>query len=316
MNGPYLPKAFEAKMKIVLKDDFGDFWKSCQVKSPRTVRANSFKISASELQKIFTEHKIESQAHPAIPNVLTVKTPFVRIGLMDEHRRGLFVVQDVSSMIPPLVLNPKPGEAVLDMAAAPGMKTCEMAELMQNQGAIVALDSNRERLKGLRFNLNRIGIVNTLVVLGRAESFRPRFLFDKVLLDAPCSSEGVVRKRWDALKNWSQNLVLRKAELQKKLVLSAFDALKDGGELVYSTCTFSPEENEEVIQFLLSKHSNAQIEKIEPIKNFIWHEGLESYGSKEFDSAMKNCVRVLPQDNDSESFFVAKIKKNPWRKNP
>lgn len=301
-------------MKIVLGRDFDGFLESCKVKAPRTVRANSFKISVEELQKIFVAHKIDSEIHPAIENVLTVKTQWVRIGLLDEHRRGLFVAQDVSSMIPPLVLNPKAGDVVLDMTAAPGMKTCQMAELMQNQGAIVALDSNRERLKGLRFNLNRLGVINTLVVQAFSESFRPRLQFDKVLLDAPCSSEGVVRKRWDALKNWSPNLVMRKAELQKQLIRTAFDCLKEGGELVYSTCTLSPEENEEIIQFLLSKHPNAKIQPIEKIKNFKWREGFTEYENKKFVAQMKNCIRVLPQDNDSESFFIAKIKKEKWEK--
>ncbi len=135
-----------------------------------------------------------------------------------------------------------------------------------------------------------------------------------MLLDAPCSSEGVVRKRFDALKNWSQSLVIRKSQLQKKLILNAFNLLCDGGALVYSTCTLSPEENEEVVQFLLGKNPNARIEKIPKIKNFKWREGLAEYEKQSFDSQLKNCIRVLPQDNDSESFFVCKIKKEKWQK--
>ncbi len=178
MTTAFLPKAFESKMRGLLESDFDDFWSACQTKSPRTVRANSFKISVAELKEIFENHQIQTEFHPAFENVLTIKTPRIQIGKLNEHRLGWFVVQDVSSMIPALVLNPAVGDLVLDLAAAPGMKTCQMAERMQNHGAIVAVDENRERLKGLRFNLNRLGIINTLVVQGFAESFGPRLQFD------------------------------------------------------------------------------------------------------------------------------------------
>lgn len=305
---PFIPKAFEEKYSSLLGKDFPAFLECCKTKSPRTVRPNSFKISVLELQQVFEKYKIETEPHSSFPNVLIVKTANIRLGLLPEHREGLFLVQDVSSMIPALVLNPAPIDFILDLAAAPGMKTVQMAELMQNRGAIVAVDSNRERLKGLRFNLNRLGIINTLIVNEDGRKFRSKQLFDKILLDAPCSSEGVVRKRLGALKNWSQRLVEKKAQLQKPLIQNAFSLLCPGGELVYSTCTLSPEENEEVVQFLLERNKNAELLPVE-IPNFKFRPGLLEYNEKQFSSQLINAVRVLPQDNDSEAFFVARIRK-------
>lgn len=306
MPKPFLPPAFERKMRELLADDFDAFWKCCQTKSPRFVRPNRFRIMPEQLHEIFAKYRIELEP-TALGGVFVVKTANVRLGLLPEHRDGLFVVQDVSSMIPAMVLDPNPLETVLDLAAAPGMKTVQMAEGMQNQGAIVAVDSNRERLSGLRFNLNRLGIINTLVVQSDGRTFSAP-LFDKVLLDAPCSSEGVVRKRTDALRGWSQNLVEKKSALQKQLVLRAFSLLKPNGTLLYSTCTFSPEENEEVVQFLLEKNPNAKIQSIE-LNDFVVRKGLTHFQSKQFDSGLQKTARVYPQDNDSEAFFVAKIKK-------
>jgi tRNA (cytosine49-C5)-methyltransferase len=122
--------------------------------------------------------------------------------------------------------------------------------------------------------------------------------FDKIILDAPCSSEGLVRKKRGALKNWSQTLVERKAIIQKELLLHCFELLKNGGELVYSTCSFSPEENEEVILYLLKNKKNAIVEKVE----------LDGIKIRE-NELCKNCVRLWPQDNNTQQFFIAKIKK-------
>ena len=309
MGKPFIPKAFEEKFRSLLGADFETFLDCCKTKSPRTIRPNLSKVSVGALKlQLEKKYKTELVFHSSFENVLTLKMPNFRLGLLPEHRDGWFVVQDVSSMVPAMVLDPKPGDFVLDLAAAPGMKTAQMAEQMKNDGAIVAVDSNWERLKGLRFNLNRLGVINTLVVNADGRKFGSKKPFDKVLLDAPCSSEGVVRKRLDALQNWSQRLVEKKAELQKQLIQNAFSLLKENGEMVYSTCSLSPEENEEVMQFLLEKNKNAKLEKIE-IPNFKIRQGLVEYNNRQFDSQLKKTNRVYPQDNDSEAFFVARIRK-------
>src|SRR3989338_7880247 len=304
----FIPKRFEEKYSDLLGEEFPAFLAACKTKLPRSVRANSLKISPGDLQKRLEVQGIELEPNLYLPGVFMVKTENVQLGQLPEHQKGFFVVQEVSSMIPPIVLDPKPEEVVLDLAAAPGMKTCQMAELMRNKGAIVAVDVAVERLKALWFNMNRMGIMNTLVVHRDSRRFYSQVGFDKVLLDAPCSTEGFVRKRPDALKGWHPNLVLKKSHVQKQLIERAFSVLKPGGVLVYSTCTLSPEENEEVVDFLLRKNGNAQIEKIF-FPGFKFRPGLVSYKNRRFHSSLDKTVRVLPQDNDSEAFFIAKIRK-------
>ncbi len=304
----FLPKKFEEKYSRLLGKEFDSFLEYSKSKLPRSIRANSLKISSQELKTRLESHSIELEAHSALENVFIVKTPFVQLGHLPEHNEGLFVVQEVSSMIPSLVLNPRPEDVVLDLAAAPGMKTVHCAELMQNRGAIVAVDIAIERLKALWFNTNRLGVINTLVVHRDARRFFSNVQFDKMLLDAPCSTEGFVRKRPDALKGWHPQLVERKAGLQKQLIQKAFSLLKPGGVLVYSTCTLAPEENEGVVDFLLKLNRNASLEEIS-IPNFKLREGLIAYEKQRFDSSLARAVRVYPQDNDSEAFFIAKIRK-------
>ncbi len=304
----FIPKKFEEKYSELLGDEYPAFITCCKTKLPRTVRANSLKISPEELKKQLESQGISLASYPSFPGVFRVETPNVQLGHLEGHQQGLFVVQEVSSMLPPLVLDPKPGEIVLDMAAAPGMKTCQMAELMKNQGAIVAVDMAVERLKALWFNMNRMGVINTLVVHRDSRRFFSNVEFDKVLLDAPCSTEGFVRKRPDALKGWHPMLVEKKSRLQKQLIERAFSVLARGGVLVYSTCTLSPEENEEVVDHLLHVARNAQLEQVF-FPGFKLRPGMVQYKNRKFHSSLDKTVRVLPQDNDSEAFFIAKIRK-------
>jgi NOL1/NOP2/sun family putative RNA methylase len=304
----FIPRKFEEKYSELLGDEYPAFLASCKTKLPRAVRANSLKITPADLRARLEKHGVALEPHLVLKGVFMVKTANVQLGFLPEHKSGLFVVQEVSSMIPALVLDPKPEETVLDLAAAPGMKTCQMAELMQNRGAIVAVDVAVERLKALWFNMNRMGIINTLVVHRDARQFYSNVEFDKVLLDAPCSTEGFVRKRPDALKGWHPALVQKKSFVQKQLITRAFALLKRGGVLVYSTCTLSPEENEEVVDHLLRAARNAQLEPV-TLAGFKLRSGLVAYKNRKFHSSVEKTVRVYPQDNDSEAFFIAKIRK-------
>jgi NOL1/NOP2/sun family putative RNA methylase len=308
MPHSFIPTEFQEKYSKLLGEEASDFFACCKKKLPRTIRVNTLKITPEKLVALLEKRKIVLEQHSFLENVFFVKTSNVHFSDLPEHKQGYFVSQDISSMMPVLALAPKKNSLVCDLTAAPGTKTSLIAEKMQNTGAVVAVDINKERLKGLRFNINRLGIINTLVVQQDAKFFVSRNLFDFVLLDAPCSSEGLVRKRFDALRGWSQKLVDSKAQLQKQLIQKAFSLLKPNCALVYSTCTLAPEENEAVVDFLLKKNSSAIVEKID-LGKFKARAGLQEYLGKSFSEQTKNCARVLPQDNDSEAFFVAKIKK-------
>ena len=213
-------------------------------------------------------------------------------------------------MIPPLVLDPKKDETILDTCAAPGSKTTQMAEMMQNTGLIIANDSNMSRIKALRYNLDKSGIINTIVTrMDAAKLNASHIQFDKILLDAPCSAEGTIRKDWKVLSRWSETLIHGLSRLQKHITTNAIHALKPGGTMVYSTCTLAPEENEEVITNLLDKVKGLTVEKIS-LDGLKTRPGIEEWQDRQYAEQVKNCARIYPQDNDSEGFFVAKLRKS------
>lgn len=230
------------------------------------------------------------------------------IGNLPEHVLGYVYVQEAASMIPPIVLNPQPDEVVLDLCAAPGSKTTQMAQYMKNKGIVVANDTDAQRLASLGINVQRCGLTNVLVTKMQGQWFRRSPIeFDKVLVDAPCSCTGTIRKSYRALQDWSPGLVRRMATIQKQLISVAFEKLKKGGTLVYSTCTLEPEENEGVVSFLLKKYPDAKLEKIELDINR--SPAIIEWNGEKYHPDVKHCLRIWPQDNDSEGFFVARIRK-------
>lgn len=228
------------------------------------------------------------------------------IGNLPEHVLGYIYVQDAASMIPPLVLEPDAGEIILDMAASPGSKATQIAQYMRNEGLLIANDSTYERMKPLAVNVQRMGISNTVITLMKGERFR-ELQFDRILLDAPCSATGTIRKSVKTLMMWNPDMIRRLAGTQKAMINTAFGLLKEGGTLVYSTCTMEPEEDEGVIDFLLNKFDNAKLEKID--LNLKRSKPILEFEGKEHGNEVKKCLRIWPQDNDTEGFFVAKIRK-------
>jgi len=227
------------------------------------------------------------------------------IGNLLEHSLGYIYVQDPASMIPPLALAPKPGETVLDLCAAPGSKTTQIAAMMRNEGLIVANDLTHERLASLGINLQRMGVQNALVT--QMDGMTITGAFDRILLDAPCSATGTIRRSSAALKTWNINSVKRIAGVQRKLLHHAWSLLKPGGTLVYSTCSLEPEENEQQIDDFIVGHSDAMPE---PIQLNIQTKGaLKSFDGRTFSGEIQKCLRLFPQDNDTEGFFVAKLMK-------
>jgi len=230
------------------------------------------------------------------------------IGNLIEHSLGYFYVQEAASMIPPLILEPKKDEIVLDMAASPGSKTTQIAALMENKGILVANDYTTERMKPLSINLQRCGVTNAVITLMQGQWFK-NMQFDRILVDAPCSGTGTIRKSLKTLRIWNPIMVKRLAGTQRQLIDIAFTNLKQGGVLVYSTCSLEPEENEGVIDFFLKKYENA---KLEPIKlsGIKRSEPILEFEDKKYNQEIEKCLRIWPQDNDTEGFFVAKIKKS------
>lgn len=234
------------------------------------------------------------------------------LGRALEHILGYYYIQEISSMLPVLVLDPKPGEKVLDLCASPGSKTTQIAARMNNQGLIIANEVKLDRVKILSANLERCGVMN--VILTRRDGIalcnkfeKEKIFFDKILVDAPCSGEGTIRSSPKTFEMWNIKTVEYLSKLQKALISSAIKILKPNGTLIYSTCTHSPEEDEEIIDFALRNFKDIKIEKIElPVK---MRKGITKWKEKEYIEDVKLSCRIYPQDNNTEGFFLAKIRR-------
>ena len=271
--------------------------KSIRVNTLKTP-LKSFKLKDFKLKKI-----------PFIDNGFFISGKRTDIGNLVEHALGYFYVQEAASMLPPIVLNPKETDIVLDMCASPGSKTTQLAALMNNKGTIIANDIKYDRIRILHSNTQRCGVSNTIITLMPGYNFsKTRIRFDKVLLDAPCSGSGAIRKSLQTLKIWNSNMLKKLSSIQKQLIKTAFNSLKENGTLVYSTCSICPEENEAVIDYLLKEFPHAKLEKIN-IKNLKSSPCVLNYKNQTYSEEIKNCLRLWPQDNDTEGFFVGKIKR-------
>jgi len=285
-------------------DNSEEFWNLMLAPLKQSIRINTLKAPLGYIKERL-EERYELEPIPWVKEGFFINTR--EFGDMIEYSLGLAFPQEASSMIPPVVLDPQPEELVLDMAAAPGAKTTQIAQYMENEGCIIANDMKKWRVNVLIANLNRFGVLNTRVTVKDGAYFgRFENTFDKILLDAPCSSVGMVRKSFKFLSSWSMKKVITYSNIQKKLIMAAYKALKPRGVLVYSTCTIDPLENEGVVDYLLRK-TDAKIEKIDlplhPTPPVLEFDG------KEYSEEVRKCLRLHPQDNNTEAFFVAKIRK-------
>lgn len=274
----------------------------------KSIRINTLKTSVEALLKRLRE-EWELVQIPWVQNGFFIKhKKGMRedIGNIPGHAEGLFYIQEAASMIPALVLEPKPGELVLDMCASPGGKTTQMAEVMQNKGKIVAADVRDDRIAILKRNVARMGATNCEIVKRPGQQLK-NGLFDRILVDAPCSGTGTMRLQEDVAK-WNPGIARRMSFEQKSLLESAFKILKKSGVIVYSTCSLEPEENEEVIDWLLRKHKKAELEEIN-VAGLKKSNPILDHREKRFDKRISRCLRIWPQDNDSSGFFVARIVK-------
>jgi len=276
----------------------------------RSIRINTLKSSISHMKKILLDLSWKHEQIPWCKDGFYVENPNRRdIGNLTEHALGFFYVQEAASMIPPIVLDAKPNETVLDMCAAPGSKSTQIASMMKNTGVLISNDSDKTRINALRMNLERCGVTNAIVTNMEGGWFKKSgVVFDKILLDAPCSGIGTIRKSLKTIRIWNPKMATKISLIQKDLILTAFDMLKSGGIMVYSTCTLEPEENEGVIDYLIKNRDGVVIEPIElDIKRSVPVTYFE--GKKYSDEVLKT-LRIWPQDNDTEGFFVCKIKKS------
>ncbi|MFP3949559.1 MAG: NOL1/NOP2/sun family putative RNA methylase [Candidatus Micrarchaeia archaeon] len=264
---------------------------------PIYLRVNTLKTTPEEYLS-WTELRLEKTFIPYAFKVLEL--PQNGLGNTLDYATGWLHTQSLSSMLPPHILNPKPGERVLDICAAPGSKTTQCAALMNNKGIVLANDKNRGRISALSSNLERLGAINTTTMNQNGTCFNSLHTFPKILVDVPCSGLGSSK---NAYRWWNERYSRGISASQTSILFTAFRHLEPGGTLIYSTCTYSPDENELPVFRLLEKHPEAGLERIECIPDT--EPGLSDFGKE-----LKKAIRIYPHRFNSEGFFLAKIKKH------
>lgn len=303
-----LPENFvDHYIKILGKEEADKFFLSSLKPLRKSVRVNTLKYSINDFKDFIESNNFK------IENIPWCKEGFFinkkdkntkALGLTDIHALGGFYIQEASSMLPVEALlgsNNLENKIIGDLASSPGSKSTQIASKMKGEGILLANELSSSRLKSLYSNLERCGVTNSLLTHYDASLLCDRLpeVFDYLLLDAPCTGEGTVRKDYKVLENWSKEDAIRMSNLQKKLIVSAFSSLKKGGEMVYSTCTLGKEENSDVVNFLKDKFP----EEVEIISL----ENLFPDANKV--STKEGYLQVWPHIFDTEGFFVAKIKK-------
>ena len=279
-----MPKVFIERIRKMIDD--ADAFESASVR--QAFRLNTLKADERTLERMKSYAEIEPV--PWYENGFFVND-YTRLGNTLEHFLGKIYVQDASSMIPPTLVDEN-AKLIVDMCAAPGSKATQIAQDRES-ATVIANDINIHRLKALQSNISRLGCLNVVTTNYDAKNF-PNVEADAVILDAPCSSDGMLFRDEHFFSKWSLKKVRAFSRLQKVLIERAYDILRPGGELIYSTCTSSREENEEVVEHLLDAR-DAELERID----LPFRRGL----------GLDECVRVWPQDYGTETFFVAKIRK-------
>jgi NOL1/NOP2/sun family putative RNA methylase len=266
----------------------------------RTIRVNTLRASKVEVAEKLGRRGVNLRDIPWTRDGFYIEEGGTNVGSSFEYLLGIYSLQEAAAQFPVEVLAPKPGEVVLDMCAAPGGKTTQIAAWMDNRGAVIAVDIRRDRLYALENNLERTGVENCIVYYGDAANMDYRgTLFDKVLLDAPCSGNYVTDRSWFSKRNIRD--VEKNAAKQRELLDAAVSLLKPSGVLVYTTCSLEPEEDEYNVQWLLDNHC-IQLEKVDGPGSPASTEVL----GKALNPDIAKCRRFWPELTETQGFFVAR----------
>ena len=299
------PISFTEKMKAILQDEYEDFLKGYDRTRHYGLRVNRTKITAEQFEKI---SMCDLEQVPWIDNAFEYEDS-VSPAKHPYYFAGMYYLQEPSAMTPANLLPVEPGDRVLDICAAPGGKATELGAKLNHTGLLVANDISNSRAKALLKNIELFGIPNVLVTSEPPEKLAEKFptFFDKILIDAPCSGEGMFRKNPGMMKDWETYGPKHYSGLQQSIVPHTIRMLKPGGMLLYSTCTFSPEENEGTVKFMLDLDPDLEVVEIPnryegfaPGRPELIEDGIED---------LKKCVRIWPHKMNGEGHFIALLRK-------
>ncbi len=270
-----------------------------------------FPLDETEHQSLLdklSRYGIKLHRMDEIPFAYKVVEGFDKISKTLEFNLGRYYIQSLSSMLPPLVLNPSSTDKVLDLCGAPGSKATQLSAMMNNTGELLINEPSGDRIKALVHNIDKLSVMNAGVIKYKGEWLSKVFqnYFDKILVDAPCSALGIIQKKGEVNNWWNEQHAQKIAELQMKIIVAAIKMLKVGGELVYSTCTLTLEENEYIINKVLEKYPLEILDVDLPVRSV---EGFTNINGVKMDPALAKTRRIIPWESNSEGFFVAKLKK-------
>lgn len=297
---------FMQRYKELLREDFRELETVKPLK--QSIRVNTIKIKNDyELISRLEKEGAKFSKIPFLPHGYYVESSKFSLGAAPEYLFGYYYIQEAASQLPALILNPTKEDKVLDMAAAPGGKLTQMAELMENKGVLIGMDKMKHRMPSLKNGIERLGISNSIIYnMEAADISKISTTFDKILLDAPCSGNFQIDKDWFSKRTIEQ--FRERSELQKEMLMAAASVLKDNGALVYSTCSLEPEENEFVAEWAIGQ-LGLKLERINPAEVGVGEPALTNIFGRAMDQEVTKCLRLWPHRSKTQAFFIAKFRK-------
>jgi NOL1/NOP2/sun family putative RNA methylase len=272
-----------------------------------SIRVNTLKITVDRLKDRLENKGFQLELSKWFSYAFIVNSAPYNLGATHEFLQGYYYLQNIASMLPASILNPNSNDVVIDMCAAPGSKATHLAQIMKNGGILILIDFNLKRIPALAINLRRLGITNSIVMnYNSTDLSNLNLKADKILLDVPCTGEGLIRQDPKRKRSKKLNDIEKMAQIQKSLLKSGLNALKVGGKLLYSTCSIAPEENELVINDILH---NMQDYRIIELPDQYGVNGLTEIYGKELNNELKFSQRLYPHLHDTIGFFFCLIKR-------
>ncbi len=288
-------------------DETLKFLRANETQLKPSIRVNTLKISATELKNRLEKKGFELKPIQCVPYGFNVIKETYNLGSLHEYLQGYFYLQNVASMLAAIILDPKPNDTVIDMCAAPGSKATHIAQLMENKGKLILIDRNKSRIPALEVNLRRMGVINSIIInMDATYLSKLNIQVDRVLLDAPCTGEGLIRQDSRRKKSKKLSDIEKMASIQRNLLISGLKILKIEGKLLYCTCSIAPEENELVVNEVLDDLNNFSIEKISMNYGV---NGLTKVFGKTLKEELVYSKRLYPHIHDTIGFFLCLIKR-------
>jgi NOL1/NOP2/sun family putative RNA methylase len=272
-----------------------------------SIRVNTLKITVSDLKKQLDQKDFKLKPIEWIPYAFEVIKETHNLGSTHEFLQGYYYLQNIASMLPALILDPKPNDVVIDMCAAPGSKATHLAQLMNNEGTLILIDRNRKRIPALEMNIRRMGIKNSIIInMDSKDLSKLNIKVTKILLDAPCTGEGLIRQDPSRKKSRKLKDIEKMAVVQKRLLKAGLNTLESNGELLYSTCSIAPEENELVVHEVLKEEKDFRISNI---SSTFGVSGLTKVYGKYLNEDLEYSQRLYPHIHDTIGFYLCLIKR-------